>query len=130
MAATAPPIDYTAREFITLRNALSDYVKATEPELWTDFFESNLGVILMEIIAYTGDILSFSIDRVAQEVNLATCKRYASALRFANSVGYRPSGPTPASVNLKLTGYDATQQLTVPEGTQVSAGGVAFACRP
>lgn len=126
MASTAPVIDYTAREFATLKQALSDYIKATEPTLWTDFFESNLGVILVDVIAYVGDILSFSIDRVAQEVNLATCKRYASALRYAKSVGYRPSGPTPASVDLTLSGYDATETLTVPSGTTVKAGEVSF----
>lgn len=126
MPSTAPVIRYTAREFATLKQALSEYIKATEPTLWTDFFESNLGVIMMDIIAYVGDILSFSIDRVAQEVNLSTCKRYASALRYAKSVGYRPSGPTPASVDLSITGHNTAQSVTVPEGTQVSAGGVSF----
>lgn len=127
MASTAPPINYTAREFTTLKNALSSYVKATQPELWTDFFESSLGAVLMELIAYTGDILSFSIDRVAQEVNLATAKRYASALRYARSVGYRPSGPTPSSVDLEVQpGFDTSVQLTIPSGTRVSAGGTTF----
>lgn len=129
MVATAPSIRYTAREFITIKDALSDYIKATYPDLWTDFFESNLGVVLMEIIAYTGDILSFTIDRVAQEVILSTCKRYSSALRFAKSVGYRPAGPTSASVDITITDYVTTPtpaQVTIPSGTRVAAGSLSF----
>lgn len=130
MVATKPKIDYTAREFQTILAALEEYVFATQPELWTDFFESNLGRVMMELIAYVGDILSFSIDRVAQEVNLSTAKRRSSALRFASSVGYRPSGPTSASVDINVTDFDGgtptTTQITIVAGTRVSAGSTVF----
>jgi len=130
MAATKPRIRYTAREFATILEALEEYVRAARPELWTDFFESNLGQVLIEIVAYVGDVLSFSIDRVGQEVNISTAKRYASALRFAESVGYRPAGPTPATVDIKVQDYDTSNptpdQLTIAKGTRVSAGQLVF----
>ena len=123
MAATKPRIRYTAREFATILSALEEYVRAARPELWTDFFESSLGQVLIEIVAYVGDVLSFSIDRVGQEVNISTAKRYASALRFAESVGYRPAGPTPATVDIKVQNYDTANptpdQLTIVKGTRV-----------
>lgn len=89
MAETPRPIvDYTARDFATIKEHLSEFVTATRPELWTDFFESNLGVTLIDMLAIVGDISSYGQDVQAQETYLSTARRRDSALRFGRSVGY------------------------------------------
>jgi len=85
-----PVIDYTARDFPTIRTHLQSFIQATREDLWTDFYESNLGIALLEMVAFVGDIVSHGQDVLAQEIYLSTARRQESALRFARSVGYVP----------------------------------------
>jgi len=102
MTTALKPTSYTKREFETIVEELTDVVKKTRPEDWSDFFESTLGTTLIELLGYVGDIVSFNIDSVATEIFLATARRYESALRFAQSVGYRPRGPVAAAVTVTI----------------------------
>jgi hypothetical protein len=95
---TKPVINYTARDFATIRSQLEQFVQATRPTEWTDFFESNLGQTLIELAAYVGDIVSYGQDVLGQEVFLSTARRYESVLRFARSVGYIPRSALSAEV--------------------------------
>jgi len=115
MAEFSPKISYTARDFETIKAELEAFVKETRPDAWSDFFESNLGVTLIELAALVGDMLSYGQDIIAQEMFLATCRRYESALRFARSVGYVPRAASAAEVTVK--------SLTHPESL-VTFGGV------
>lgn len=83
-----PIINYSGRDFDAVRAQISAFVSATRPELWTDFFEANLGVTLVEMLAMVGDLVSYGQDVQAQETFLSTARRRDSALRFARSVGY------------------------------------------
>jgi hypothetical protein len=93
-----PQLSYTDRDFATIFDALEGFVQATRPEDFTDFFTSNLGITLMEMLAFVGDLLSYGQDVTAQEVFLATARRLESALRAARSVGYVPRSATAATV--------------------------------
>lgn len=112
-------IPYTARDFDEIKTALAEFIGETRPDVWSDFFESNLGVALIEMIAYVGDILSYGMDIVGTEVFLATLRRYDSALRFARSVGYVPRSAVPAEVT--VTSVDLPSQVGV-SGAKVLAG--------
>jgi len=91
-------LSYTGRDFTLIRNDLEAFVQATRPDDFTDFFDSNLGVTIIDLLAYVGDLLSYGQDIVAQEVFLATARRLESALRFARSVGFVPRSATAATV--------------------------------
>lgn len=122
MTTNQPTIDYTGRDFETITQQLSDFIRQTRPEVWSDFFESNLGTALIELVAYVGDVLSFGQDLVGTEIFLATLRRYDSALRFARSVGYVPRSATAAEVtmtSLSLPSEIATGGATVPAGTTI-----------
>jgi hypothetical protein len=99
MPDTSPPqLFYTSRDFSLIRDDLEAFVQATRPDDFTDFFDSNLGVTIIDLLAYVGDLLSYGQDITAQEVFLATARRLESALRFARSVGYVPRSSTAATV--------------------------------
>ena len=99
MPDTSPPqISYTARDFSLIRTDLLAFVQATRPDDFTDFNDSNLGVMLIDLLAYVGDLLSYGQDITAQEVFLATARRLESALRFARSVGFVPRSAISATV--------------------------------
>lgn len=119
MPSALQPESYTKREFESLLAELIRTVKATRPVNYTDFFESNLGTMLMELIAGTGDILSYGMDAVSVELFLATCKRYESALRFAQSVGYRPRGPVGAIATMSIVSMPAAVSA---DGGLIAAG--------
>lgn len=91
--AKPPLVNYTARDFRSILAELEEFVRATRPEDWTDFFQTNLGVSLIELNAYVGDLLSYGQDITAQEIFLSTARRLDSVLRFARSVG----APTPSA---------------------------------
>ncbi|MHA2384566.1 MAG: hypothetical protein ACXACT_18505 [Candidatus Thorarchaeota archaeon] len=60
-------IDYTATDFLELRNALIEYVKAVYPLDYKNFAESDLGVMLLELVAYMGSVLSLKADMLVHE---------------------------------------------------------------
>ena len=71
-------INFAATDFLTLRNSLIDYVKAVYPLDYTYFVESDLGMMLIELVAYMGASLSMKADMLANENFLATAKQRSS----------------------------------------------------
>ena len=103
MAITAPPtsipkVSFTSRTFTTFVQDFLAFVQATNPGVYTDFATAQLGTMLVDLAGAIVDNCSYGQDIVAQEMFLATCQRYASALRFAKSVGYTPHQAEAASV--------------------------------
>tara|TARA_R100001086_G_scaffold87122_3_gene42584 strand:+ start:4659 stop:6305 length:1647 start_codon:yes stop_codon:yes gene_type:complete len=120
MTQSLPPqIDYTKRQFQDVFEELQAFVAASRPNDATDFFESNLGTALMELVAYVTDLLSYGQDIVAEEAFLATARRYDSALRFARSVGYVPRSAVSATTTLRS---GALPSSIVTNGGVVVAG--------
>ena len=55
-------IDYLSKDFISLKGDLINFAKAYFPDTYNDFNETSPGMMLMEMSAYVGDILSYYID--------------------------------------------------------------------
>src|SRR5207247_2322983 len=84
----APLLDYQAKDYASFRRLLLDLL----PQLNPDFVERNpsdLGIALLELLAYEGDHLSYFQDAVANEAFLETARRRISARRHARLVDYR-----------------------------------------
>ena len=71
-------IDFTATDFITLRNRLIEYIKAVYPLDYDLFAESDLGMMFVELIAYMGSVMSMKTDMIAHEMFLKTVKSPAN----------------------------------------------------
>ena len=50
-------INYTNTDFISLRDNLIEYIKAVYPLDYNNFTESDLGMMLIELVAYMGSSL-------------------------------------------------------------------------
>lgn len=98
--------EYTARDFSAIQQDLLTYIKRTRPTELNSFFEGDVAKVLIELIAYCGDMLSFSVDRVGEEAFLATCRLFESALRHANSVAYQVATANGASAVLVPVSYE------------------------
>jgi hypothetical protein len=112
-------IDYTSRDYLSLRQDLIARVQARVPD-WNPNDASDFGVALVEAFAYMGDLMSYYIDRAANESNLTTATRRASVVALANDLGYVPAGYSPATVTVTFTNSSGSS-LVIPAGTVVTA---------
>lgn len=111
---------YTGRDYNTILSDLIEFIRATRPDLLSDFTDSNLGSLLTRLMAFVGDTISYGQDAALNEAFLSTCKRYESALAHAKSVGYRPRTLTAASA--PLTSKSALPDLLTTYGGIIRAG--------
>jgi hypothetical protein len=85
---SAPPeINYLARDYASLRQLLFDRLSLLIPE-WQERHVPDIGVALVELLAYTGDYLSYYQDAVATEAYLDTARQRISVRRHARLVDY------------------------------------------
>jgi hypothetical protein len=97
-----PAVDYTDKDYASLRRAMLDLARFRLPE-WTDHSESDLGVLLVELFAYMGDIVLYYQDRIASEAFLHTAAERRSVLQQLRLIGYELRPPSPAAASLALT---------------------------
>ncbi|MGW1608074.1 putative baseplate assembly protein [Streptomyces sp. NPDC002285] len=84
---SAPVVDYTARDYDTIRKLLLDRLALTTPD-WVERNPADLGVTLVELLAYTGDQISYQQDAVATEAYLDTARRRVSVRRHVRLIDY------------------------------------------
>ncbi len=111
--ATAPPIDYLARDYASLRRMLFDRLAVVAPE-WHERNPADLGVVIIEELAYIGDYLSYYQDAVATEAYLGTARRRVSLRRHARLLDYMPHDGANARVWAQI---QVTAPLTLPAHT-------------
>lgn len=112
MALLGQNLDYSSKDFDSLRARLINLVRATFPE-WTDFNVANFGNILLELYAFIGDVLGFYQDNQARESRISTAQLRRSMLGLVKLISYRPTGATAARVDLTIT-LDAVPAADVP----------------
>ncbi len=83
----APVVDYTARDYDTIRKLLLDRLALTTPD-WIERNPADLGTTLVEVLAYTGDQISYQQDAVATEAYLDTARRRVSVRRHVRLIDY------------------------------------------
>jgi hypothetical protein len=83
-----PVLDYLAKDYASFRRLLLDLLPTLNPA-WIERSPADLGVALIELLAYTGDRLSYFQDATAGEMYLETLRRRISARRHARLVDYR-----------------------------------------
>lgn len=96
-------INFAATDFLTLRNSLIDYIKAVYPLDYNYFSESDFGMMLIELVAYMGHVLSYKADYLANENFLETARSRKSIKNLLNLIGIRMKGPIAAAADAKLT---------------------------
>ena len=85
--ATEPPIDYLAKDYASFRRLMLDRLTAIMPD-WQERNPADLGLTLVELLAYAADHLSYYQDAVATEAYLGTARQRPSAARHARLLDY------------------------------------------
>lgn len=82
-------IDYTSRDFASIRQDLEDFAKRYYPDTYKDFNRASFGSLMLDTVSYIGDILSFYIDYQTNETFLDSAVEYTNIVRLARQLGYK-----------------------------------------
>ena len=85
-----PAINYTNKEFGTIKHDLVEYAKRYYPERFRDFSANSFGSLMLDTVAYVGDMLSFYLDYQVNESFLSTALEYDNVLKLSRQTGYKP----------------------------------------
>lgn len=87
-AVDEPEINYLAKDFPAFVQVMLDRMAVLVPT-WKERHAADVGVALVETLAYVADHLSYRQDAVATEAYLGTCRSRISLRRHARLVDYR-----------------------------------------
>jgi len=96
-------VNYTSKDFSTIKADLIEYTKSYFPDTYKDFNETSPGMMLIELSSYVGDVLSYYIDYNYKENLLATATEKRNVRRLSEFLGYKVPNKTPSVVRLKVT---------------------------
>jgi hypothetical protein len=82
-----PDMDYLAKDYASFRRLILDRLALVMPA-WREHHVPDLGITLVELLAYVGDHLSYYQDAVATEAYLDTARQRTSVRRHARLVDY------------------------------------------
>ena len=86
-AEAPPPIDYLAKDYATFRRLMLDRMAVLVPD-WRERSPADLGVTLVEILAWVADQLSYAQDAAHTEAYLGRARLRPSLRRLARLVDY------------------------------------------
>jgi len=111
-----PEIDYLAKDYASFRQLILDRLAVLAPQ-WRERNPSDLGIALVELLAYVGDYLSYQQDAVSTESYLGTARRRASIRRHARLVDYPMHDGRNARVWVQVC--VEADNVKLPGGTQL-----------
>jgi hypothetical protein len=83
-----PEINYLAKDYGSFRQLILDRLALLVPD-WRERHVPDIGITLVELLAYVGDYLSYQQDAVATEAYLDTARQRISVSRHARLVDYQ-----------------------------------------
>lgn len=127
-------INYYSRDFRSIRSELINYVKANYPDYYVDFNDASIGMMLLELNAAVGDMLSFNTDRVFQETQVDYAQERRSLYAIARTYGLKIPSKSPSiticdfSVDVPVFGdsFDISYCPLIVRGAQIAGGGLLF----
>ena len=85
-------IKYTSRDFESIKEDLVQHAKRYYSDGYRDFSEASFGSMILDTVAYTGDILSYYLDYHVNESFLDTSLEFENIRKHARALGYKFSG--------------------------------------
>ncbi len=126
------PIKYTSRDFDSIRSDLLEHAKRYYPEQWKDFSKSTINSLLIDSVAYVGDILSYYVDYSVNESFLDTALEFKNIRKHARALGYKFAGSANSYGTLAMfclipansdgTAPDMAYMPTIKRGSSFKAG--------
>ena len=83
-----PAINYLAKDYASFKQLMLDRMALTIPA-WKERNPADMGIMLVELLAYAADYLSYRQDAIATEAYLGTARKRISVKRHARLVDYK-----------------------------------------
>ena len=96
-------IDYSITDFDSYKAALLGYMKAVYPDQFTNFAESDMGVMFVELFAYLASVISLKADFLANESYLPTVRSESNLKKMLKLIGVTLKGPTSSKAEAVIT---------------------------
>jgi len=127
-------IQYGSRTFGEIRTDLISFIRQAYPEVLSDFTDSSVGAMLIDLNAGVANNLSINTDRAFQETQLEYAQLRSSLLNIAKNMGFNIPGKRPSvtvvdfSVTIPVLGDrpDSSYYPVLSPGAQVLGGGKIF----
>jgi hypothetical protein len=114
-------INYLAKDYASFRRLMLDRIALLNPQ-WTERSAADLGVGLVEALAFVGDYLSYQQDAIGTEAYLGTARRRVSIRRHARLVDYLIHDGCNARAWVAIKVAEGVNGLVVPGPTNDSPG--------
>jgi len=108
-----PDIDYLAKDYTGFRRLMLDRLNLLAPD-WSERSAADVGVTLVELLAYAADNLSYRQDAIANEAYLATAHKRVSVRRHVRLVDYALHDGCNARAFVQVT---VAADVTLAQGT-------------
>jgi predicted phage baseplate assembly protein len=112
-----PDINYLAKDYGGFRQVMLDRMAVVAPA-WSETHASDIGIMLVEVLAYAADHLSYQQDAVGTEAYLGTARSRISLRRLAKLVDYQIGEGSNARTWVYLN--------TAADGVHIPAGTLLF----
>ena len=114
---------YTELDFNTIVEKLKEELASEGTFKDYDYRGSNISV-LIELMAYFGDLSAFFLNKIAKNVYLESSDIYEVINRLARQIGYEPKGTRSARVTLScaVSGYSSGDTITVLPWKKLNSG--------
>jgi hypothetical protein len=114
------PINYSARDFASIKESLVQHAKRYYPESFRDFNEAGFGSLMLDTVSYVGDVLSFYLDYQANESFLDTAIEFNNVEKLARQMGFKDiETPTSHGIATFFILIPATQNGLGPDLTYI-----------
>lgn len=96
-------VQYAAKDYPTFFDSILARLRENYGDDYDDFASTSVGVMLVNLMAYSMSQLSWYLDRRSSESYLATARTLDSVTRLASQIGYKPKRASAASADLNIT---------------------------
>jgi hypothetical protein len=110
-------IDYSTLDYEGFRETMINILKQKFPNY--DTSEQDPGITIIEGLAFCCDILSYYLDRTANESFLSTATQRENVLKKANELDYTPVGSTSAKFKQIFQIVPRNESYVIALGTKV-----------
>lgn len=111
-------IDYLAKDYASFRQLILDRMARIMPA-WQETHSADIGIALVELLAYCGDQLSYYQDAVATEAYLGTARQRVSVRRHARLLDYFMHDGCNARAWIFFELASGSSPVAIPQGTQL-----------
>lgn len=95
-------VRYSGLDFDTIEDDLRAQLQIKFASVFNDFSVSSLGIVLMDIVAFGLDTLSFYLDRRATDTYLATARSRTAVSLLTRQLGYKMTAAVASSVDIEV----------------------------